>query len=130
MTKNLHSYIDICRLYFFLKLQYSNKHSSVIINTRKDYTSSHNFPTVHFAIPFSDATMRKRKCMMILLKVQHIGIVQLRLANAFTQPICRTFLISGGGNDGCAYVAGVSFARPDHRDICASIKFLISCSKR
>ena len=63
--------------------------------------------------------------MMILLKVQHIGIVQLRLANAFTQPICRTFLISGDGNDGCAYVAGVSFVRPDHRDICASIKFLI-----
>lgn len=31
----------------------------------KDYTSSHNFPTVHFAIPFSDATMRKRKCMQM-----------------------------------------------------------------
>ena len=32
---------------------------------RKEYTSSHNFPTVHFAIPFSDATMRKRKCMQM-----------------------------------------------------------------
>ena len=113
----------------FPKWQCSYKHSFDIMSMRKDYTRSHNFPTVHFAIPFSDVTMRKRKCMMILLKVQHIGIVQLRLANAFTQPICQTFLISGGGNDGCAYVSGVSFVRPDHRDICASIKFLLFVRK-